>query len=186
MLGASLSLSSTAIVLELLSNQERLTDASAGRASRCCWRRISLSFPMLLFISIACRQVRRLGACQSRQRGSAGGHRACRYRRFRPLSAASVVPAGGYRALRRTFHCGRAVRRRRRRRDRRRGRPVDGARRLRCRILLAETEYHKAVEATVAPVKGLLLGMFFFTVGMSIDFRELLREPLLLPAVWSD
>src|SRR6202034_4640640 len=35
-------------------------------------------------------------------------------------------------------------------------------------------------EATVAPFKGLLLGIFFFTVGMDIAFRELLREPLWL------
>ncbi len=47
-------------------------------------------------------------------------------------------------------------------------------------MLLAETEYRKAIEATVAPFKGLLLGIFFFTVGMNIDFRELVREPLLL------
>jgi CPA2 family monovalent cation:H+ antiporter-2 len=47
-------------------------------------------------------------------------------------------------------------------------------------LLLAETEYRKAIEATVAPFKGLLLGIFFFTVGMNIDFRELLREPLWL------
>ena len=47
-------------------------------------------------------------------------------------------------------------------------------------LLLAETEYRKAIEATVAPFKGLLLGIFFFTVGMKIDFRELLREPLWL------
>ena len=47
-------------------------------------------------------------------------------------------------------------------------------------LLLAETEYRKAIEATVEPFKGLLLGIFFFTVGMNIDFRELLREPLLL------
>ena len=47
-------------------------------------------------------------------------------------------------------------------------------------LLLAETEYRKAIEATVAPFKGFLLGIFFFTVGMNIDFRELLREPLLL------
>jgi CPA2 family monovalent cation:H+ antiporter-2 len=32
----------------------------------------------------------------------------------------------------------------------------------------------------MAPFKGLLLGVFFFTVGMNIDFRELVREPLLL------
>ena len=47
-------------------------------------------------------------------------------------------------------------------------------------LLLAETEYRKAIEATVEPVKALLLGIFFFTVGMEIDYRELLREPLLL------
>jgi CPA2 family monovalent cation:H+ antiporter-2 len=44
-------------------------------------------------------------------------------------------------------------------------------------LLLAETEYRKAIEATVEPFKGLLLGMFFFTVGMDIDFREIIHEP---------
>ncbi len=47
-------------------------------------------------------------------------------------------------------------------------------------LLLAETEYRKAIEATIEPFKGLLLGIFFFTVGMDIDVRELLREPLAL------
>ena len=48
-------------------------------------------------------------------------------------------------------------------------------------LLLAETEYP---QATVEPVKGLLLGIFFFTVGMNIDVRELLNAPgLLLTAV---
>src|SRR6185369_10798121 len=47
-------------------------------------------------------------------------------------------------------------------------------------LLLAETEYRKAIETTIAPFKGLLLGFFFFTVGMNVDFRELWREPLLL------
>jgi CPA2 family monovalent cation:H+ antiporter-2 len=49
-------------------------------------------------------------------------------------------------------------------------------------LLLAETEYGKAVETTVDPFKGLLLGIFFFSVGLSIDFRELAREPALLIA----
>jgi CPA2 family monovalent cation:H+ antiporter-2 len=49
-------------------------------------------------------------------------------------------------------------------------------------LLLAETEYRKAIEATIAPFKSLLLGIFFFTIGMVIDFRELLREPQLLAA----
>ncbi len=47
-------------------------------------------------------------------------------------------------------------------------------------LLLAESEYRKAIETTIEPFKGLLLGIFFFTVGMSIDLRELAREPLLL------
>jgi CPA2 family monovalent cation:H+ antiporter-2 len=51
-------------------------------------------------------------------------------------------------------------------------------------LLLAETEYRKAVEAAIEPFKGLLLGIFFFTVGMDIDVRELLYAPgLLLAAV---
>jgi CPA2 family monovalent cation:H+ antiporter-2 len=44
-------------------------------------------------------------------------------------------------------------------------------------LMLAETEYGKAIEATVEPFKGLLLGIFFFTVGMAIDFRVFMREP---------
>jgi len=41
-------------------------------------------------------------------------------------------------------------------------------------LLLAETEYRHEVEIDLAPVKGLLLGLFFITVGMSVD----------LPAAW--
>lgn len=47
-------------------------------------------------------------------------------------------------------------------------------------LMLAETEYRKAIEALMQPFKGLLLGIFFFTIGMSIDIREVLREPLWL------
>ncbi|HRY06423.1 MAG TPA: cation:proton antiporter [Hyphomicrobiaceae bacterium] len=44
-------------------------------------------------------------------------------------------------------------------------------------LLLAGTEYRRAVQATIEPFKGLLLGMFFFTVGMSINVREVIQEP---------
>lgn len=47
-------------------------------------------------------------------------------------------------------------------------------------LLLAETEFHKAIQASIDPFKGLLLGVFFFTVGMRVDVREIIREPLLL------
>ena len=49
-------------------------------------------------------------------------------------------------------------------------------------LLLAETEYRKAIEATIEPFKGLLLGLFFFSVGMGLDVRELVRYPVSLPA----
>jgi K+:H+ antiporter len=47
-------------------------------------------------------------------------------------------------------------------------------------LLLAETEYRKAIQASIEPFQGLLLGVFFFTVGMRVDMRELIQEPLLL------
>ena len=45
-------------------------------------------------------------------------------------------------------------------------------------LLLAETEYHRAIEATIDPFKGLLLGVFFFSVGMSLNLAALLANPL--------
>ena len=49
-------------------------------------------------------------------------------------------------------------------------------------LLLAETEYRKVIETIIEPFKALLLGIFFFTVGMSIDIREIAREPMLVVA----
>lgn len=48
-------------------------------------------------------------------------------------------------------------------------------------LLIAETEFRHQVEADVEPFKGLLLGMFFMSVGMAIDLRALAAAPLLLP-----
>ncbi|HEX9523218.1 MAG TPA: cation:proton antiporter [Reyranella sp.] len=47
-------------------------------------------------------------------------------------------------------------------------------------LLLAETEYRRAVEAMIDPFRGLLLGVFFFSVGMHIDLGFIWREPLLV------
>src|SRR5262249_44630820 len=49
-------------------------------------------------------------------------------------------------------------------------------------LLLSETEYHRAIEATIEPFKGLLLGVFFFSVGMSIDLALILAHPLTIAA----
>lgn len=47
-------------------------------------------------------------------------------------------------------------------------------------VLLAESEYRHALETDIEPFKGLLLGLFFIAVGMSIDFGILFRDPLMI------
>ncbi|MBD8547855.1 cation:proton antiporter domain-containing protein [Sphingomonas sp. CFBP 8760] len=47
--------------------------------------------------------------------------------------------------------------------------PIVGA--LLAGLLIAETEYHSEVEVITAPFKGLALGVFLITVGMSLDLR---------------
>jgi CPA2 family monovalent cation:H+ antiporter-2 len=49
-------------------------------------------------------------------------------------------------------------------------------------LLLAETEFKHEVELMVEPFKGLLMGLFFMTVGMTIDTRQILEHPLWLAA----
>ena len=44
-------------------------------------------------------------------------------------------------------------------------------------VLLADSEYRHALESDLEPFKGLLLGLFFTAVGMSIDFAVLLAQP---------
>jgi CPA2 family monovalent cation:H+ antiporter-2 len=52
--------------------------------------------------------------------------------------------------------------------------PIVGA--LIAGLLIAETEYHGEVETIMEPFKGLALGVFLITIGMSIDLR----------AIWAD
>jgi glutathione-regulated potassium-efflux system ancillary protein KefC len=50
-------------------------------------------------------------------------------------------------------------------------------------VLLAESEYRRELETDLEPFKGLLLGLFFIAVGMSIDFAVVLAQPLLVAAL---
>jgi CPA2 family monovalent cation:H+ antiporter-2 len=45
-------------------------------------------------------------------------------------------------------------------------------------LLLAETEYRHEVEVTIEPFKGLLLGLFFVSVGLSLNLSRLASTPL--------
>ncbi len=181
-LGACLSLSSTAIVLELLSKQERLT-TNVGRASFAVLLLQDLAIiPLLMFISL-------LAA------GPGGSVLASLGRAvLQAAIALAVIVVFGRVLLRPLFRLVASTR----------SRDLFIATALFIIIaagvianqaglsmalgafvagrLLAETEYRKAIEATIEPFKGLLLGIFFFTVGMDIDARELLREPVLLAA----
>ncbi|HEY1983167.1 MAG TPA: cation:proton antiporter [Xanthobacteraceae bacterium] len=181
-LGACLSLSSTAIVLELLSRQERLT-TNVGRASFAVLLAQDLAvIPILIFISILGAGARgsvlaSLGAALLQATIALGvivlfGRlllqplfrlvAATRSQELFIATALFVIIAAGVVANQAGLSM--AL-----------GAFVAG-------LLLAETEYRKAIEATIQPFKGLLLGIFFFTVGMDIDVRELLRAPLLLSA----
>jgi K+:H+ antiporter len=179
-LGMSLSLSSTAIVLELLSSQERLT-SSVGRASFSVLLAQDIAvIPILLFISILAARSGNsvLGSLATALLQAAAAivvivafGRVLLRPLFRLVATARstelfiaavlfvIVGAG---VIAEQAHLSMAL-----------GAFVAG-------LLLAETEYRKAIEATVAPFKGLLLGIFFFTIGMNFDFRELWHEPLLL------
>jgi len=44
-------------------------------------------------------------------------------------------------------------------------------------MLLADSEFRHELEANIAPFKGLLLGLFFIAVGMTVNLRLLLEEP---------
>ena len=177
-LGASLSLSSTAIVLELLSKQERLT-TSVGRTSFSVLLAQDLAvIPLLMFVSI-------LAAGPGRSVLASLGTAV-----LQAVIAVAVIVVFGRLLMRPLFRLvatthsrdlfiatvlfvivGAGVIASQAGLSMALGAFVAG-------LLLAETEYRKAVEATVEPVKSLLLGIFFFTVGMEIDYKELLQEPL--------
>lgn len=179
-LGACLALSSTAIVVEVLSHQSRLATA-AGRASFSVLLAQDLAvIPILLFVSIlgagaGSSVITSLVLALSNAALAAGAIVIVGRLFLRPLfrlvastgtselfvaAALFVIIATGVAAA--LAGLSMAL-----------GAFIAG-------LLLAETEFRKAIETTIGPFKGLLLGLFFFTVGMSIDFRELAYRPLWL------
>ena len=49
-------------------------------------------------------------------------------------------------------------------------------------LLLAETEFRHEVRVYIEPFKGLMLGLFFMSIGMGIDYRFVLHEPVWIAA----
>ena len=50
-------------------------------------------------------------------------------------------------------------------------------------VLLADSEYRHELESNLEPFKGLLLGLFFISVGMSIAFNVVVQHPLTVLAL---
>jgi len=50
-------------------------------------------------------------------------------------------------------------------------------------LLLAETEFRREVEVMIDPFKGLLLGLFFVTMGAGLDVSLIIKQPLIVGAI---
>jgi len=50
-------------------------------------------------------------------------------------------------------------------------------------LLLAETEYRRQIEVTIQPFQGLLLGLFFVSVGARLDLSEIIANPVLTAGI---
>ncbi len=50
-------------------------------------------------------------------------------------------------------------------------------------VVLADSEFRHELEVNIEPFKGLLLGLFFISVGASIDFNLLIGSPLMILAM---
>ena len=181
-LGACLALSSTAIVIEILSRQKRL-NTSAGRASFAVLLAQDLAVaPLLLFISIfgagnSGSVVATLAFALANAAIALGVIVVVGRVVMRPLfrMVASVGMSDLFVATTLFVIVGTGVAAAVAGFSMALGAFVAG-------LLLAETEFRKAIETAIDPFKGLLLGLFFFTVGMNIDFRQIVRDPVWLIA----
>lgn len=182
-IGAALALSSTAIVIEVLAGQKRLASAT-GRTS----------FAILLFQDLAVIPILFLiGVLDPKSNGSVGGGIATALAQaaatlflivtigryllqplFRLVAqtknqdmfiAATLFVAVGTSFATAVSGLSMAL-----------GAFVAG-------LLLAETEYRRAVEATIEPIKSLMIGVFFFSVGLSLDLGVLFSEPFTITAL---
>lgn len=181
-LGAGLSLSSTAIVLEILNRQRRMSTQLGKTVFAVLLAQDIAAIPILVFVS--------LGLTNSGTSVTAGLLKAL----IQAAVAVGIIVLSGHYLLRPLFRLvaaahstelfiatvlfvivGAGMVAHQAGLSMALGSFIAG-------LLLAETEFRKAIQASIEPFQGLLLGVFFFTVGMRVDVRELVQEPLLLLA----
>jgi CPA2 family monovalent cation:H+ antiporter-2 len=183
-LGSGLALSSTAIVIEVLAAEKRTTSAT-GRAGFAVLLFQDLAVVPLLFLIGALAGPREASVLAELEwgllqaAGTIGAIVAAGHFLLRPLfrlvarpdnpelfMAATLFVAIGTGVMAASAGLSMAL-----------GAFIAG-------LLLAETEYRRAIEATIDPFKSLLLGVFFFAVGMSLDLALVVAHlPLVLVAV---
>jgi CPA2 family monovalent cation:H+ antiporter-2 len=177
-IGFGLALSSTAMVVELLSARKRMT-SSAGRAS----------FAVLICQDIAVIPLLFLVSVLGAQDGSGSLLAGLVQALLQAFTAIAIIVLVGRRALRPLFRlvastdssesfmaatllvalgtgmiaaaAGLSM----------------GLGAFIAGLLLAETEYRRAIEVTIEPFKSLLIGVFFLTVGMGVNPAELAARP---------
>jgi CPA2 family monovalent cation:H+ antiporter-2 len=176
----ALTMSSTAIVLQVLAEEKRL-GTPAGRAS----------FAILLFQDLAVVPVLFVFAALDPESG-AGNLAGFGYAIARALLAVAGIVALGRLVLRRLF---RSVARTKSEElfvaacllvviatalataaaglSMALGALIGG-------LLLAGTEYRRQVEVTIEPFKGLLVGLFLISIGMSLDPHALIEHPAIV------
>ncbi|RDJ27207.1 potassium transporter TrkA [Bosea caraganae] len=176
-IGFGLALSSTAIVVELLSARRRMT-SSAGRASFAVLLCQDIAvIPLLFLISVLGAQnggslLAGLAQAGVQAFAAIAGIVVIGRLALRPLfrlvattdssesfMAATLLTALGTGLIAATAGLSMGL-----------GAFIAG-------LLLAETEYRRAIEVTVEPFKSLLIGVFFLTVGMGIDPAQIAAQP---------
>jgi CPA2 family monovalent cation:H+ antiporter-2 len=176
-IGFGLALSSTAIVVELLSARRRMT-SSAGRASFAVLLCQDIAvIPLLFLISVLGAQnggslLAGLAQAGVQAFAAIAGIVVIGRLALRPLfrlvastdssesfMAATLLTALGTGLIAATAGLSMGL-----------GAFIAG-------LLLAETEYRRAIEVTVEPFKSLLIGVFFLTVGMGVNPAQIAAQP---------
>jgi CPA2 family monovalent cation:H+ antiporter-2 len=184
LIGSALALSSTAMVVELLSSHRRIT-SSAGRSSFAILLCQDLAvIPLLFLISVLGAQQQGgsllVGLAQASLQALAAIAAIVVIGRFgmRPLfrlvastdssesfMAATLLVALGTGLIAAAAGLSMGL-----------GAFIAG-------LLLAETEYRRAIEVTIEPFKSLLIGVFFLTVGMSVNPAQLAAQPVAILSI---
>jgi CPA2 family monovalent cation:H+ antiporter-2 len=179
-IGAALALSSTAVVIPVLAERRRLGTTS-GRAT----------FAVLLFQDLMVAPLL-FGVTMISQKGEAGIGAEFLYAVVPALLVLGLLIVGGRLLLRPLFHqvamthsteffmatcllvvIGTAIASAMGGLSMALGAFVGG-------LLLSETEFRREIEVTIEPFKGLLLGLFFVSIGAGLDLAAIWEHPLLI------